>query len=334
MKKLILVLSIFLISIIAIPTKAFELDLNQETTINILADTKEFSYVINSTDIIYDENKLYRTEHDTFIVIDPTTTRIIVNPDANYYIINLNFVTPNASDLSLKKFDNKYYVYYNEQILYGDFNFIVDGQDIKGLYAIGEKITLNYQDTTISNIQPKKYNEITEIVIFILGVSLIFVILGYLIYLFMPKNYYKRMNKTAKKIINLNTKNKVAQNILKIRFKLTDLNIQFRAISSTDPIHTKLKKIINEMNLVMENIIKVNGITNDISNDSLLLFYKNKAQQLINILDNGNYKFKDLKANNKPNKKIFVNKLPNKEEQDAIHYLEGVNIINNKVEKK
>lgn len=329
MKKIIF----FLLLVISIfgtcyQANAFTIDDETNKNLNIISSTQQFDLDLEFDNLIYDKNKLYSTDLKHFIIIDPSPTRLILDPDTNLVIIDLNFVSPQASELSLTLINDTYYVYYAGERLYGDFNFLVDGKEVIANNVKGLDVKLSYEGSIISNIVEPKRGIITEYIVLFVGAALLLLILGYLIYLFIPKNYYKKMAKTAKGIITFFNKDKsLKQNILSLKIKLGNLTIQFRAISPNDPKYKDLKSALNEMNLTLENIIKLASFYKEEDLNGLKDYFTVKAHNFIQLLDNGNYSFKDHDKH-KFKTELLKPNVMNKEQEDALHYLEGIDVIN------
>lgn len=329
MKKIILIILLLITFLIPLNVEGF--DINNDGSINILSSTKSFTYGDKTDTFIYDNNLLYLKENtNEFIIITPTNTNIIINPNNENKILSLNYVTPEASELSLKLIDDTYYVYYNDNILYGDFSFNVDGNEVNSLNAKGDNVSLIYNDTTITINNTPTRGLISDFIILIIGIIVILIVIAYIIYLFFPRNYHKELYKASKRLINYLNKNKnVKQVILNLRIKVTNLNTLFRGIKEEDPIYYSIKMNLNEINLTLDNVIKVNTLIKEEDKINLINYFKLRINNIITLLNNGNYKFKNNKKDQ--HKKIKIDLLKpkqlDKQEEDALHYLEGVNII-------
>lgn len=327
MKRIISLIILLITLITTTGVKAFNIETSNDLNINILSSTKTFTITNEYTDIYYNTDKLILINNE-FHIIDPTTTRIIIKNNDDLTTINLNFVSPTVEEISLKKNNDYYYVYYNNEILYGDFNFIVDDKEVTALCASGNVVSLNYNDSIITINSNNNRSIFSEYFILILGLSLLFLIILYLVYLFIPKNYYKKLTKYAKKILNYYQKDRSNKQILfDTKVGLINISTAFRGIPSSDPKYDEIKNIINKMNLAMENLLKIDYFKN---NYDIKDYFKFKLELLIKTLDNGNYSYKEKKEEVIKKINILKPEQMDKEQEDAYHYLEGIGIINKK----
>ena len=236
-------------------------------------------------------------------------------------------MTPQATEVSLKEIDNNYYVFYNNDILYGDFNFIADGKEVTSLYVSGNNVSLIYDNTTITNQINNHISDMTYYIVLGVGLSLVLIIIVYLVYLLSPKNYTKKFNKAVINLRKTLEKNKKPQKIIFIiKLKLVNINNLFKSLDKEHPVYLDIKKNLNELNLILDNINKLDNFIEVIDLEKLRIRFITLLNNINNIVSNNDiniYKtnFKSNKINNNPNK---INKSIS---EDAYRYLEGSDLI-------
>lgn len=326
MKRIILFLSLILSLVLSFNVQGFNIDSEMES-LNIYSKTLTFTIDFEVDEVVYDHDILYTNNNKTFVIVTPTSTRLLINPNGEQKIINLNFVTPQASEVSLKLIDNNYYVFYNNDILYGDFNFIADGKEVTSLYVSGNNVSLIYDNTTITNQINNHISDMTYYIVLGVGLSLVLIIIVYLVYLLSPKNYTKKFNKAVINLRKTLEKNKKPQKIIFIiKLKLVNINNLFKSLDKEHPVYLDIKKNLNELNLILDNINKLDNFIEVIDLEKLRIRFITLLNNINNIVSNNDiniYKtnFKSNKVTNNPNK---INKSIS---EDAYRYLEGSDLI-------
>lgn len=326
MKRIILFLSLILSLVLSFNVQSFNIDSEMES-LNIYSKTLTFTIDFEVDEVVYDHDILYTNDNKTFVIVTPTSTRLLINPNGEQKIINLNFVTPQVSEVSLKLIDNNYYVFYNNDILYGDFNFIADGKEVTSLYVSGNNVSLIYDNTTITNQINNHISDMTYYIVLGVGLSLVLIIIVYLVYLLSPKNYTKKFNKAVINLRKTLEKNKKPQKIIFIiKLKLVNINNLFKSLDKEHPVYLDIKKNLNELNLILDNINKLDNFIEVIDLEKLRIRFITLLNNINNIVSNNDiniYKtnFKSNKVTNNPNK---INKSIS---EDAYRYLEGSDLI-------
>lgn len=326
MKRIILFLSLILSLVLSFNVQGFNIDSEMES-LNIYSKTLTFTIDFEVDEVVYDHDILYTNDNKTFVIVTPTSTRLLINPNGEQKIINLNFVTPQAYEVSLKLIDNNYYVFYNNDILYGDFNFIADGKEVTSLYVSGNNVSLIYDNTTITNQINNHISDMTYYIVLGVGLSLVLIIIVYLVYLLSPKNYTKKFNKAVINLRKTLEKNKKPQKIIFIiKLKLVNINNLFKSLDKEHPVYLDIKKNLNELNLILDNINKLDNFIEVIDLEKLRIRFITLLNNINNIVSNNDiniYKtnFKSNKVTNNPNK---INKSIS---EDAYRYLEGSDLI-------
>lgn len=326
MKRIILFLSLILSLVLSFNVQGFNIDSEMES-LNIYSKTLTFTIDFEVDEVVYDHDILYSNDNKTFVIVTPTSTRLLINPNGEQKIINLNFVTPQAAEVSLKEIDNNYYVFYNNDILYGDFNFIADGKEVTSLYVSGNNVSLIYDNTTITNQTNNHISDMTYYIVLGVGLSLVLIIIVYLVYLLSPKNYTKKFNKAVINLRKTLEKNKKPQKIIFIiKLKLVNINNLFKSLDKEHPVYLDIKKNLNELNLILDNINKLDNFIEVIDLEKLRIRFITLLNNINNIVSNNDiniYKtnFKSNKVTNNPNK---INKSIS---EDAYRYLEGSDLI-------
>lgn len=326
MKRIILFLSLILSLVLSFNVQGFNIDSEMES-LNIYSKTLTFTIDFEVDEVVYDHDILYTNDNKTFVIVTPTSTRLLINPNGEQKIINLNFVTPQVSEVSLKLIDNNYYVFYNNDILYGDFNFIADGKEVTSLYVSGNNVSLIYDNTTITNQINNHISDMTYYIVLGVGLSLVLIIIVYLVYLLSPKNYTKKFNKAVINLRKTLEKNKKPQKIIFIiKLKLVNINNLFKSLDKEHPVYLDIKKNLNELNLILDNINKLDNFIEVIDLEKLRIRFITLLNNINNIVSNNDiniYKtnFKSNKVTNNPNK---INKSIS---EDAYRYLEGSDLI-------
>lgn len=326
MKRIVLFLSLILSLVLSFNVQGFNIDSEMES-LNIYSKTLTFTIDFEVDEVVYDHDILYTNDNKTFVIVTPTSTRLLINPNGEQKIINLNFVTPQASEVSLKLIDNNYYVFYNKDILYGDFNFIADGKEVTSLYVSGNNVSLIYDNTTITNQINNHISDMTYYIVLGVGLSLVLIIIVYLVYLLSPKNYTKKFNKAVINLRKTLEKNKKPQKIIFIiKLKLVNINNLFKSLDKEHPVYLDIKKNLNELNLILDNINKLDNFIEVIDLEKLRIRFITLLNNINNIVSNNDiniYKtnFKSNKVTNNPNK---INKSIS---EDAYRYLEGSDLI-------
>lgn len=326
MKRIILFLSLILSLVLSFNVQGFNID-SETKSLNIYSKTLTFTIDFEVDEVVYDHDILYTNDNKTFVIVTPTSTRLLINPNGEQKIINLNFVTPQAAEVSLKEIDNNYYVFYNNDILYGDFNFIADGKEVTSLYVSGNNVSLIYDNTTITNQTNNHISDMTYYIVLGVGLSLVLIIIVYLVYLLSPKNYTKKFNKAVINLRKTLEKNKKPQKIIFIiKLKLVNINNLFKSLDKEHPVYLDIKKNLNELNLILDNINKLDNFIEVIDLEKLRIRFITLLNNINNIVSNNDiniYKtnFKSNKVTNNPNK---INKSIS---EDAYRYLEGSDLI-------
>lgn len=326
MKRIILFLSLILSLVLSFNAQGFNIDSEMES-LNIYSKTLTFTIDFEVDEVVYDHDILYTNDNKTFVIVTPTSTRLLINPNGEQKIINLNFVTPQTAEVSLKEIDNNYYVFYNNDILYGDFNFIADGKEVTSLYVSGNNVSLIYDNTTITNQTNNHISDMTYYIVLGVGLSLVLIIIVYLVYLLSPKNYTKKFNKAVINLRKTLEKNKKPQKIIFIiKLKLVNINNLFKSLDKEHPVYLDIKKNLNELNLILDNINKLDNFIEVIDLEKLRIRFITLLNNINNIVSNNDiniYKtnFKSNKVTNNPNK---INKSIS---EDAYRYLEGSDLI-------
>lgn len=323
MKRIILFLSLILSLVLSFNVHGFNIDSEMES-LNIYSKTLTFTIDFEVDEVVYDHDILYTNDNKTFVIVTPTSTRLLINPNGEQKIINLNFVTPQAAEVSLKEIDNNYYVFYNNDILYGDFNFIADGKEVTSLYVSGNNVSLIYDNTTITNQTNNHISDMTYYIVLGVGLSLVLIIIVYLVYLLSPKNYTKKFNKAVINLRKTLEKNKKPQKIIFIiKLKLVNINNLFKSLDKEHPVYLDIKKNLNELNLILDNINKLDNFIEVIDLEKLRIRFITLLNNIVSNNDINIYKtnFKSNKVTNNPNK---INKSIS---EDAYRYLEGSDLI-------
>ena len=326
MKRIILFLSLILSLVLSFNVQGFNIDSEMES-LNIYSKTLTFTIDFEVDEVVYDHDILYTNDNKTFVIVTPTSTRLLINPNGEQKIINLNFVTPQAAEVSLKEIDNNYYVFYNNDILYGDFNFIADGKEVTSLYVSGNNVSLIYDNTTITNQINNHISDMTYYIVLGVGLSLVLIIIVYLVYLLSPKNHTKKFNKAVINLRKTLEKNKKPQKIIFIiKLKLVNINNLFKSLDKEHPVYLDIKKNLNELNLILDNINKLDNFIEVIDLEKLRIRFITLLNNINSIVSNNDiniYKtnFKSNKVTNNPNK---INKSIS---EDAYRYLEGSDLI-------
>lgn len=326
MKKIVFFLVVFCAFFAGYQAKAFSLDTNN-ATYNILSDTTSFSLDEKAEDVIYDKNILYTNDNLNFVIITPTNTRLLINPETNSTLISLNFVSPEPSLLSLRQAeDNYYYVFYEDEILYGDFNFVVDGKNVIDYRASGNNVSLKYEDSTIYTTSKRNISDITYYIVLGVGIFFVLVIIIYLVYLFSPKNYTKKFMKAVLNLRQALIKDKKPNKIFfSLKIKLTNINSLFKGLNQKHSVYSDIKKNLNDLNLVIDSLDKLVDYKREVNLANLKEYFILRLDNIIklastNNLDKPKYQFVKKKD-------ISKNKPMTKQEEDAYRYLEGTNII-------
>ena len=326
MKRIILFLSLILSLVLSFNVQGFNIDSEMES-LNIYSKTLTSTIDFEVDLVVYDHDILYTNDNKTFVIVTPTSTRLLINPNGEQKIINLNFVTPQAAEVSLKEIDNNYYVFYNNDILYGDFNFIADGKEVTSLYVSGNNVSLIYDNTTITNQINNHISDMTYYIVLGVGLSLVLIIIVYLVYLLSPKNHTKKFNKAVINLRKTLEKNKKPQKIIFIiKLKLVNINNLFKSLDKEHPVYLDIKKNLNELNLILDNINKLDNFIEVIDLEKLRIRFITLLNNINSIVSNNDiniYKtnFKSNKVTNNPNK---INKSIS---EDAYRYLEGSDLI-------
>ena len=339
MKKIILVFSL-LIALFGISFKAnaFELPADADS-ISVLSGTKEI--VLN-----YDESyEFHYSPNNLSMVRDGNTVKFLnlTNTSSNIFIykdgkeirtISLSFVSPEK--LQILKEGDLYYASDNGKKIYGDFTWVNGETETIGLFCYADTFTkLKYKGELITYVSFRP-DFLDDVWILALGAPLLLIVIFYVGYLLMPFNIYKRINRNALRLKNnlikvktkFNSKETINAYVF-LKGKITTITNYIKMVPEECPLYKDLNQIKSDLLLAVENLSRLGNNFPTKSLDSLLDYFIFKMDSLIKLLDNGSYYFK---SDNKPgNKKHSIrlneNHELNKEQIDAYHYLEGINVI-------
>ncbi len=339
LKKIILFFSSVLVFFgFSLKAGAFELP-EDANSINVLSGTKEIVLNYDETyDFHYSPNNLFLTRDGNmvkFLNLTNTNSNIFIYRDnKEVRTITLNFVSPDK--LQIIKDGDLYYAGSNGKKIYGDFTWIVDNKEFVGLSTYADPFTkLKYKGEVISYVSLRP-DFLDDIWIIALGAPLLLLVIIYLIYLLMPFNVYKRINRSATKLKNnlLTVKAKFSDKetinaYILLKSRVGTLTNYIKMVPEACPIYGDLNKIKSDLLLAVENLSRLGRNFPVSSIDTLIDYFIYKMDALIQLLDNGGFNFKEDKKKNKkqPILPVHDDHELSKEEIDAYHYLEGINVI-------
>lgn len=338
MKKLFLTFIFLFALLFTNKTNALELPGIDEALdiYQVYGETNEISFNFPSTgyEFKYDETKVQKldevTEKTTFVVLNPTSTRIFIYKNGiKVKVVALEFVLPTTVSLAIDE-NGAYYVVNAGSKLYGDFDWLVDGKEVVANSVFGEDVKLIYNNKEVTYIVESS-GLFNDYFIIIVGFPLFILIVGYVTVLILPINYYKRIYRNSvhlKHKLAKKKNKKLTTFYIYLKMKTVVITNYIDMIPDTCPKYKDFKKIGNELSKTTENIGKVLNFFPEDSIIELVNYYCYKLDILINLLDNGSYKFKESKRNLKVLPTIKKSELaPDREQLDAYHYLEGIDII-------
>ena len=339
MKKIILVFSLLLAFFgLGINANAFELP-NDANSISVLSGTKEITLSYDeSYEFHYSPNNLSMVRDGSevkFLILTSAPSNIFIFKDGKEVrAISLSFVSPDK--LQIIKEGDLYYAGDNGKKIYGDFTWVASDKEFVGVSASADPFTkLKYKGELIPYVSFKP-EFLDDIWIIALGAPLLLIVIFYVGYLLMPFNVYKRINRNALRLKNnllvakakFTNKETVNAYVL-LKGKITTITNYIKMVPDACPIYKDLNKIKSDLLLAIENLNRLGRNFPQESLDSLLDYFIFNMDELIRLLNNGSFNFKEPKA--KKTKAIPLqipeNRELNKEEIDAYHYLEGINVI-------
>ncbi len=338
LKKIFFALTLILCLLLTSKAKAVELPTGEDLELNyqVYSETNEITFNFDSTgyEFKYDETKIQRVEEvkekTTFVVLNSTSTRIFMYKNGiKVKVISLEFVNPTIVSVE-KDSDGAYYVSNQGEKLYGDFTWLVDGEEVIASTVTGNDVSLKYNNVNISYIAEKS-SLFNDYFVIIIGFPLFILIIGYVIVLILPINYYKRICKNATRLKNklATYKGKKSKSFyLYIKVKVVSINNYVGMIPESCPKLKQLKSISTELTTTTDNLGKVLDYFPDNNTIDLINYYSYKCDKILEVLEHGNYKYK-VKIDKKNLITIpkIVTPEMDKSQTDAYHYLEGIDVI-------
>lgn len=320
MKKISLLFSLF---ILFISLASFKINDANDTTLYIESSVKSFSLdyqgeIVSSTNVY-----IYETNNETkVIILTPTDFRLYLKNDD----VILDFKIVSLTAPKLEKIDDYYYVVENGNIVYGDFTFVVDGNEVVDYKVKGEDVSLNYNGKVYTIVNDK--TTFNDFIVLIVGLPLLIIVLIYIIYLIMPLNSYKLIYINARNFNKKLNKFKAPYSkvdLLDVRGRLKNIDTVLQRINSSDPLFKEFNTIKTDLNIIHENLVRLDDKFPLADIPNLANYLKEKNNMLIKLTNNGKYKYTQKKVNEE---KVKTDEdTLNAIEEDAYHYLQNTNII-------
>ncbi len=375
MKKKLFILFYLFISFLSINVNA------ESNIINTSIESKDYAILVGTDFFVLDEISLMENDISYFtytydteklhlcsaeskgslffaLMNDFTDTQIICSfvKDSNYdslYIIKYNLIATKSSAISIKKYNNYFYIMANEKEVLGEFTWKVNDVEYKSYnrfsYNLNENDTLSVEFNNYKAIYNGKIIKNDSLSLEFKIISIVFSVLllcflAYLIIKYILNGDYLKIfkNKTNKILKYLNKINEKEQLSLKdkktFNYKITntlhDLNsnaklAQDKYANLSLEISSKIKtpkKVLNAL------IIIDDKLTND-EYKSIIDYFIKTFNDILNILISTDFKsskntvsdkIKELKKETIKN--FEINKI-DKEIIDAKNYLKSLNII-------
>lgn len=349
MKKLVISILLILTTLFTFGLKTYALDLpyNEDFTeeYQIYGNTYELEFYVNinkeTTGFAYNENILEYVETNNtlkFLVISNTETNVILYNKADKSVVkvlDLTFVNPEVVEVA-KSNEDFYYVKANNKPLYGDFTWVVDGKEMKANQVKGKDVILKYNNLEIIHNQGDQKSLLEQYIILILGLPIFIFVVGYLIYIMVPSNIYKKIYKASVKIKkSINRPNLDYKKILfKLKLKLPVLSNLISMVDETDPKIKAYRKVNSDLNKMLDNLINLEDFFPEENIEGILKYVNRKLDVYITITENGTYKYKkDIK--NIVTKPVLSKPDMDRNQNDSFRYLESIKVIDrNKDEEK
>lgn len=320
MKKISLLFSLF---ILFISLASFKIKDANDTTLYIESSVKSFSLdyqgeIVSSTNVY-----IYETNNETkVIILTPTDFRLYLKNDD----VILDFKIVSLTAPKLEKIDDYYYVVENGNIVYGDFTFVVDGNEVVDYKVKGEDVSLNYNGKVYTIVNDK--TTFNDFIVLIVGLPLLIIVLIYIIYLIMPLNSYKLIYINARNFNKKLNKFKAPYSkvdLLDVRGRLKNIDTVLQRINGSDPLFKEFNTIKTDLNIIHENLVRLDDKFPLADIPNLANYLKEKNNMLIKLTNNGKYKYTQKKVNEE---KVKTDEdTLNAIEEDAYHYLQNTNII-------
>lgn len=320
MKKISLLFSLF---ILFISLASFKINDANDTTLYIESSVKSFSLdyqgeIVSSTNVY-----IYETNNETkVIILTPTDFRLYLKNDD----VILDFKIVSLTAPKLEKIDDYYYVVENGNIVYGDFTFVVDGNEVVDYKVKGEDVSLNYNGKVYTIVNDK--TTFNDFIVLIVGLPLLIIVLIYIIYLIMPLNSYKLIYINARNFNKKLNKFKAPYSkvdLLDVRGRLKNIDTVLQRINGSDPLFKEFNTIKTDLNIIHENLVRLYDKFPLADIPNLANYLKEKNNMLIKLTNNGKYKYTQKKVNEE---KVKTDEdTLNAIEEDAYHYLQNTNII-------
>lgn len=320
MKKISLLFSLF---ILFISLASFKINDANDTTLYIESSVKSFSLdyqgeIVSSTNVY-----IYETNNETkVIILTPTDFRLYLKNDD----VILDFKIVSLTAPKLEKIDDYYYVVENGNIVYGDFTFVVDGNEVVDYKVKGEDVSLNYNGKVYTIVNDK--TTFNDFIVLIVGLPLLIIVLIYIIYLIMPLNSYKLIYINARNFNKKLNKFKAPYSkvdLLDVRGRLKNIDTVLQRINGSDPLFKEFNTIKTDLNIIHENLVRLDDKFPLADIPNLANYLKEKNNMLIKLTNNGKYKYTQKKVNEE---KVKTDEdTLNAIEEDAYHYLQNTNII-------
>lgn len=320
MKKISLLFSLF---ILFISLASFKINDAKDTTLYIESSVESFSIdyqgeIVSSTNVY-----IYETNNETeVIILTPTDFRLYLKNED----VILDFKIVSLTTPKLEKIDDYYYVVQNGNIIYGDFTFVVDGNEVIDYKVKGEDVRLNYNGKVYTLTNDK--STFNDFIVLIVGLPLLVIVLIYIIYLIMPLNSYKLIYINARNFNKKLNKYKAPYNkayLLEIRGKLKNIDTILQRINGDDPLFKDFNTIKTDLSIIHENLVRLDDKFPLADIPNLVNYLKEKNNVLIKLTNNGKYKYTQKKVNEE---KVKIDEEAlNAIEEDAYHYLQNSNII-------
>lgn len=320
MKKISLLFSLF---ILFISLASFKINDANDTTLYIESSVKSFSLdyqgeIVSSTNVY-----IYETNNETkVIILTPTDFRLYLKNDD----VILDFKIVSLTAPKLEKIDDYYYVVENGNIVYGDFTFVVDGNEVVDYKVKGEDVSLNYNGKVYTIVNDK--TTFNDFIVLIVGLPLLIIVLIYIIYLIMPLNSYKLIYINARNFNKKLNKFKAPYSkvdLLDVRGRLKNIDTVLQRINGSDPLFKEFNTIKTDLNIIHENLVRLDDKFPLADIPNLANYLKEKNNMLIKLTNNGKYNYTQKKVNEE---KVKTDEdTLNAIEEDAYHYLQNTNII-------
>ena len=342
---LILINSLFLINLPSTNAVYVETPTSKETSYNVVSGTYEVTlYLDKEYDFKYDKSSIDLIDNGnfkyTFLILRESDTplRIMLcdktdNDEVVDKIVSLTFVKPETVSLAYR--NGYYYVKNGDKPLYGDFKFIVDGKEVIANEVQGDDVYLVYNGAEYRLEGRHGLTKMQELVIFIIGIPLLAFVIFYLIYIMIPINNYKNIYRTSNKLIK--KLNRIKENYSKVifalKFKLPQILTMINSIDSNDPKYKEFKTVESNLNLALDNALRLEGHFPSESVDDFVSYIIIQLTSFNRLTDNGTYRYKnnvDIKKEAEKEKSKFKEasvKEMDRNQKDSYRYLESINVI-------